>query len=121
MSIIVNLSAILIGIGLIIIVVKLMVERKIIESEAILWILIGLVLVIMGIIPGIIPIIAEIFGVWYPPTILFAVAIVGLILIVFKNTVTISKQMKEINELSMQISLMNLELKKMKQADQEKS
>ncbi|HCR40833.1 MAG TPA: hypothetical protein DIW41_08010 [Lachnospiraceae bacterium] len=114
MSIIVNISAVLIGMALIVLVVKLMINKKFMESEAILWILIGLTMTIMGLVPWIIPKIAELFGIWYPPAILFGVAIIGLILIAFKTSVTISKQINEINELSMQVSLLNLEIEQMK-------
>lgn len=118
MSIIINISATLVGMALILIVVRLMIVRKIMESEAVLWILIGLIITVLGIIPGILPIIAKVFGIWYPPAILFAVAITGLVLIVFKSSVTISKQTNEINELSMQLSLLKLEIEKLKRKPQ---
>lgn len=116
MSNLVNIGTIGTGFLLIYSVIKLIVKRKMTESQSVLWLIIGLVTILIGAFPSIIEFVANLLGIWYPPTIVFLIAYVGLLFIVFKNTVVISIQSNQINELFMQIALLNLENEKLKEA-----
>lgn len=109
MSILVNLFTIITGFTLIFYVIKLMVKRKMTESQSVLWLLIGAAAIILGFCPSIIIFVANLLGVWYPPTIMFLIAYIGLLFIVLKNTTDISIQSNQISELYMQIALLNTE------------
>lgn len=114
MSILINLATVLVGIILIGLVFYLMVNKKMTESQSVLWILIGIATIILGIFPGIINIVAKRFGIWYAPSISFLIAYIGLLFIVFKNTVLISIHSNQINELFMEVTLLNHENEKLK-------
>lgn len=114
MSILINIGAIAAGAFLLTIVFRLMINKKMKESESILWLLIALVLIIIGIFPPVIPYIAEKLGIWYPPAILFIIAFIGILFIVFKNTITISIQANKLNELSIQVALLSNENKELR-------
>lgn len=114
MSIIVNIGAVLVGIALIVIVISLIVKKQMSESQAVLWICIGLASIILGIFPGLIPWIANKLGIWYAPSILLLVASIGLLLIIFHNSIVLSKQMNEIHELAIQMALLQDENKELK-------
>lgn len=115
MSILVNIFTIVTGIILILYVIKLMVNRKMTESQSVLWLIIGAAAIILGFFPSIITFIANLLGIWYPPTIVFLIAYIGLLFIVFKNTTAISIQSNQISELFMQIALLSMENEKLKE------
>lgn len=115
MSILVNIGSIVTGLILIITIIKLIVDRKMTESQSILWLVIGSAAIILGFFPSIISFIANFLGIWYPPSIAFLIAYIGLVFIVLKNTTAISIQSNQINELFMQIALLNMENEKLKE------
>lgn len=112
MSIIVNIGTIVVGIILILYIIKSMVDKKMTESQSILWLVIGGSAIIIGSFPSIITYIANLLGIWYAPSIIFLVVFIGLLFIVLKNTMIISVQSKQISELFMQIALLNMENEK---------
>lgn len=105
MSILINIGTVLTGIALISIIIYLMVNKKINESQSFLWLLIGFATIILGIFPGIITIIADKLGIWYAPSLSFFIAIIAILFIVFKNTVIVSIQSSQINELILELTL----------------
>lgn len=115
MSIFVNIGTVAVGIALIAIVFKLMVDKKMSESQSVLWIGIGMSAIIFGLFPGIIPIIALKLGIWYPPAVLLLIVSIGLLLIVFRNSIVASIHTDELHELAIQVALLkdeNRELRK---------
>ena len=115
MSILVNLAAVLTGVVLIVIIFNLMVNKKMSEAQSVLWLLIGLVTIFIGLFPRIINIMADIFGVWYAPSLTFVIAYVGLLFIVLKTTVITSVQSNQINELFMKVVLIKEENEKLQE------
>lgn len=114
MSILVNIFTVVTGLVLIFLVFNLIVNKKMTESQSVLWLIIGVVAIILGFFPSIITITADFLGVWYPPTIAFLIAYIGLLFIVLKNTTVISIHSNQISELFMQVALLNLENERLK-------
>lgn len=117
MSIIVNIGSIIVGVILIYLIIRLMVNRKMTEAQSILWIIIGIVAIIIGLFPSIIIFIAKLLGVKYPAIIFFFIAYMALLIIVLKNTIIISVQSNQIRELVMNITLLNSEIEELKKID----
>jgi hypothetical protein len=115
MSILVNIFAILTGLILVFYVINLLVNKKMTESQSVLWLVIALAAITLGFFPSIITFIANLLGVWYPPTIVFLIAYIGLLFIVLKNTTDISIQSNQISEIFMQIALLNMENERLKE------
>lgn len=115
MSILVNIFTVVTGLVLILYVIKSMINKKMTESQSILWLLIGVVAIVLGLFPSIITFIADLLGVWYPPTIMFLIAYIGLLFIVLNHTTAISIQSNQISELYMQIALLNTENERLKE------
>lgn len=109
MSIYINLASILVGLFIIVVTFKNMIQKKITEGQSIIWLLIGLGVIVLGIFPPLLKIISNALGIWYAPAILFAVAFVGLLLIVYHHTITISILNNKIQELSLQVALLKQE------------
>ena len=120
MNILVNIGTVLVGLFLIAIVIKLNVEKRMSESQSVLWLVIGAVAIILGIFPHLIPMIANALGIWYAPSILLLVVSIGLILIAFFNSIVVSKNTSEIHELAIQIALLKEENKELKRKLEEK-
>lgn len=114
-SILVNIFTVAVGLVLILYVIKSMVNKKMTESGSILWLLIGLAGIILGLFPSIITFIADILGIWYPPTIIFLISYIGLLFIVLKHTIDLSIQSNRMVELYMQVALLNAENEKLKE------
>lgn len=115
MSILINIITIGTGIFLIGLIIYLMVNKKMTESQSVLWIVIGIVTVIIGIFPTIINYLANKLGVWYAPSISFLIAYIGLLFVVLKNTVITSIHSNQINELLINIVLVNKENEKLRE------
>lgn len=114
MSILVNIGTVLVGLALICIVMMLIVKKYMSESQSVLWMVIGVAAIILGVFPDLIPLIADWLGVWYAPSVLLLFVSIGLLLIVFYNSVVASKHSNELSELALQISLLKEENKELK-------
>ena len=119
MSLLVNIGTVVVGMALILIVISLIVKKKMSESQAVLWICIGGVAIILGVFPGLIPMIAHALGIWYAPSILLLVASIGLLLITFRNSVVLSGHTDELHELAITIALLKDENKELKKKIEE--
>lgn len=114
MSIFVNIGTVSVGIAVIVIVFRLMIDKKMSESQSVLWIVIGMAAIILGVFPSLIPMIAGKLGIWYPPAVLLLIVSIGLLLIVFRNSVVASIHTDQLHELAIQVALLrdeNSELK----------
>lgn len=120
MSIVVNLGAVFFGVVLMVIVIKLVMEKRMTEAQSVLWLFMGIVAIILGIVPEVIKIIAAALGIWYAPSILLLIACVVLLMIVFYNSIVISKNTMEIQELALQVALLKDENKELKEKLEEK-
>ncbi len=115
MSILVNVATVIVGMGLIFYVIRLVVKKQMSESQSVLWIVIGAIAIILGIFPGLIPWIASLLGIWYAPSVLLLVATIGLLLILFRNSIVVSVHEDEIHELTIQIALLKDENEALKE------
>lgn len=113
MSILINIGTILTGLFLIGLIIYLMVNKKLNESQSILWLLIGLITIFLGIFPEIITVIADKLGVWYPPTISILVAYIAILFITLKNTVLASIHSDQLNELFLELALAKDQIQKL--------
>lgn len=110
MGILVSVAAEIVGVVLITVVVSKMKSRVISETQSIPWLISALVVMILGFFPKIVNIVADWFGVWYPPTILFVIIIVLVVFIIFNHTSTMTKLINQVSELSMQLTILKDEI-----------
>jgi hypothetical protein len=102
------------GVMLIYSTLRLLIKRKMTETNSILWFLIGLVTILAGCCPKIVVYLASILRIEYSPALVFTVAILILLLIVFKNTVTISELIDQVQELAIELSVVEEELNRLR-------
>ena len=98
--------AIVLSIIFIMFILNLVRKNKLDEKYSILWLFFAVILLIVSIFPSIIQKVAEIFDVFYPPTLLLLFAIIILGAYIVHITLVITKQNKMIIKLSQEIAIL---------------
>lgn len=78
-------------------------KEKIDEKYSILWLIFGIIILAISIFPKIIEYIANIFEIYYPPSLLLLLGIIILIIYIVHITIVITKQNKMIIRLNQEI------------------
>lgn len=94
-------------------VIYMLVKRQLNESNSILWLFIGFLTLLSGFFPDTINRLASYIGIDYPPTLLFLLSTIVLMIIIFKNSIDISKTDAKINEIAITVSIMSEEIKRL--------
>lgn len=102
----IQLVAIIISLIILVGVVDLIRRGMLKEQYALLWIVSAIVLMILSVWRGLLDIIASSLGVAYPPSFLFLVAFLFLLLIVLHFSVVISKISEKNKKLSQEVALL---------------
>lgn len=95
--------AIIFSIILLIIILRLVKENKLDEKYSILWIIGGIITLFVSIFPKSITKIAEVFGVYYPPSLMFLFGIIIVGILIIHLSVVITKQNKMIIRLNQEV------------------
>jgi len=102
-----KITTTIIGAVIFLIILTLVRRGKLQEKFALTWFAIGIIVVFLGLFPVIIDKIARIFGITYPPALLFAMA-VGVLLIQNLYLFIFSSQNEvRIKELIQQVAVLN--------------
>jgi|AGTN01.3.fsa_nt_gi Uncharacterized conserved protein len=88
------------------------IKRKLFEKESLIWLLLMVVVIIFGISPNLIITLANWVGIDYPPSLLFLLSILFLLILVFRLTTQITALNSRIKELGQQIAIINEKLEK---------
>lgn len=110
MSIVLRIVVAAVGIFLIYSVIGEMKKKKLSAAQSLLWLFAGIVLIILGIFPGIVHWLADIFGVSWPPALLVFFAFVILGFISLNHAKEISVLRAQVTELTEQVSVMKYQL-----------
>jgi len=92
-------------------IINLVRKNKLDEKYSILWIIFGIIILIVAIFPNIVIKIAELFNVYYPPSLLllFAVLIIGAYIVHISMVIT--KQNKMIVKLTQELAILKERIK----------
>lgn len=102
-------------------VIYMLVKRNLNESNSILWMGIGFVILMSGCFPWIIDFAATVLGIDYPPTLLFLLSTILLMGIAFKSSMEISKAQARINEIAITLSILREENNRLSEQLSQKS
>ena len=75
-------------------------------KESFWWIIASIVMLILSIFPYSIDKLAKLFGIAYPPSLLFVFCNIFLIFIIFRNSKRISEQQEKIIELAQNVAIL---------------
>jgi hypothetical protein len=86
----IQILAVVLLLGLILVVIELVRRRKLMERYAIVWLTAGIALLLLSVFNGVIDAVALAIGIYYPPSALFIVAFgfVSLVLLHFSTVVS---------------------------------
>lgn len=115
MGIIIKITAVLIGLAMILWVLDTMKKKKLNEAQSIFWLIGAVGIIILGLFPQILSWMADLLGIWWEPAILLFFLIILLVFITFNHTREISVLLNQLTELSMQITLLKHDNEKLKE------
>ncbi|MFT9055427.1 MAG: DUF2304 domain-containing protein [Ethanoligenens sp.] len=105
MSIVLRTIILVLGLFYFISVFHLLVRKQISERNSIKWLIASVVVLIFSVFPGILDPVARLCGIDYPPALLFLAAILILMFITFRDSVTISVMNDQIKQLTQYIAV----------------
>jgi len=105
---IVNVMAIITSVGLLIFVVELIRQGLLKERYSLLWLLSGVVLLVLSSSRNVLEFISHFVGIYYPPSFLFLVAFLFLLVITLHFTVVISGLSEKNKRLAQELALLRL-------------
>jgi len=106
---------VLLGVAVAIFVINQVRRRKIKEQYALLWILTALLLVVVPIFVDVVDAISYALGILYPPAFLFLIALICILLILFKFSSSISRFSEQIKVLVQDIALLTKRVEELEQ------
>jgi hypothetical protein len=109
MSIMLRVFVCISGMALIVMARRASIARKMTEKQSLFWIAGGFIIILFGLLPALVYFISDQFSVEYPPSIIFAIAIILAIFGIFNCYKTNAELSARVQELAMQVSLLNEE------------
>ena len=103
--------AIIFSIIFVLFILNLVRKNKLDEKYSILWILFSFIILIVSIFPGIVTKVAQIFDIYYPPSLLFLISIVIAGSYIVHITMVITKQNKMIVKLTQELAILKEKIK----------
>ncbi|MFZ2487878.1 MAG: DUF2304 domain-containing protein [Anaerolineae bacterium] len=101
-----RLLVFLLGLVVLLFVINLVRKRHLQERYAILWLIAGVVLTLSPIFIGWLDHLAFSMGFEYPPALLLLLAVVGLLLLIFQLSLTISRSEDRVKVLTQELAIL---------------
>jgi len=105
-----RLFAMLLGVAVLLFVLNLVRTKKLKEEFALLWLLTAVVLVLTPLFIDYLDMIAYALGIEYPPALIFLLAIISLLLILFQFSMRISRFSEQIKVLVQELALLRAQV-----------
>jgi hypothetical protein len=102
------------AIALIVVVLELIRSRRLQERYALLWLLTGVVIFVLSVWRGLLGFVADAIGVHYPPSALFAVGAVFILIVLLHYSTVISKLSDQTKVLAQKLALLEAELEELR-------
>ena len=98
------------GIAVLLIVINMVRRRTLQERYAILWLIAGVTLTLSPVFIPLLDHLAFSIGFEYPPALLLLLAVVGLLLIIFQLSLTISRSEERIKVLTQELGILKMQV-----------
>jgi len=102
--------AMLLGIAVLLFVLNLVRTKKLKEEFALLWLVTAVVLVLTPLFIDYLDMIAYALGIEYPPALIFLLAIISLLLVLFQFSMRISRFSEQIKVLVQELALLRAQV-----------
>lgn len=117
----ISILGIVVSLGVIIPVMWMLLTRRLREKYAILWLLLGVVLLVLGLFPGLLERATRLLGVQLPVNLFFAAAIVVLIGVALHLSWELSQSENETRRLAEEVAILGARLDALEDSDGEAS
>ncbi len=81
-------------------------RKKLLEAYALIWFLMGAVFIFISVFTNLLIKFSTFIGIYYPPATLFLLLIIGIIMILVQLSIIISKQNKNIKDLTQKVAVL---------------
>ena len=81
-------------------------KKKFFEQESFFWVLGALVVLILALFPGLIILLANLIGVEYAPSLLFLIAIIFILYLLFRQSKQVSLLKEQVKDLGQKLVVM---------------
>ena len=102
------------AIALIVVVLELIRSRRLQERYALLWLLTGAVIFVLAVWRDLLGVVADAIGVYYPPSALFAVGAVFILIVLLHYSTVISRLSDQTKLLAQKVALLEAELQELR-------
>jgi hypothetical protein len=109
----VEVVAVLGSLALLGLVVELVRRRKLGEGYSLLWLLTSIVLLVLSLWRGLLDVLADLVGIFYPPTALFVIGFGFVLLILLQFSVVVSRLSGENKDLLQRLAMMDWRLRQL--------
>lgn len=109
----VEIIALLGSLGLLGLVVELVRRRRLGEAYSLLWLLTGAILLILSLSRELLDVLANVVGIFYPPTALFVVGFGFVLLILLQFSVVVSRLSDENRSLIQRLAIVDWRLRQL--------
>ncbi|MDO9069295.1 MAG: DUF2304 domain-containing protein [Deltaproteobacteria bacterium] len=116
----IEIVSILGSLSLLGIVLELVRRRRLAEGYSLLWILTAVALVVLSLWRDLLDILAQMIGIFYPPTALFVVGFGFLILILLQFSLVITRLSAENKQLAQQLGILKWKLEQLQEESNER-
>jgi hypothetical protein len=108
------------SVALLVVVVELIRRGRLKERYSLLWLLAGGLLLFLSLSRGILDSLARLFGIFYPPSLLFLLAFFFLLLITLHYSVALSGLAEKNKQLAQEVALLRREIEEALKGGEEK-
>ena len=115
----VEIIALLGSLSLLALVLELVRRRKLSEAYSLLWLMTAVILVILSLWRGLLDVLANLLGIFYPPTALFIVGFGFVLLILLQFSVLASRLSEENRRVIQRLAILDWRLRKLEERDRE--
>ena len=109
--------AVALGLLVLLVVINLVRTRRLTEEFALLWFVTAVVLVLTPLFIDYVDMAARAIGIAYPPAMIFLLAIISLLLILFQFSMRMSRFSDQIKVLTQEVALLNARLEDLNRQD----
>ena len=92
-------------------------DQELSIKESFFWMVGSIVMLLLSMFYKMVDKVAVLLGVWYPPSLVFLIAIMFLLFINFRNSKKLYKQNERIIELAQKVSILEIELENKNKED----
>ncbi len=106
----IQVVAVIGSLSLLLIILELIRKGKLAEEYSFLWVVTGVVMFILSAWRGILHFLAKLIGIYYPPSALFLVGFIFVLLLILHFSVIVSRLSRQNRELAQELALFRLEM-----------